>query len=207
MIQHIIRSVTFFGSSKGKSEDQDFEDAKRAATLVAQSGRKTVNGGGPGIMLAATQGANAVKGENTVVYYHPELATQFEGKESFNTAKTQYEETNYVDRTQKLLELGDLYLIFNGGTGTISEFGMAWGLARLYFGHHKPLILFGAFWFNVMKAFQENMKMRPEEYEVYKIVTKHEEIIPAIEAFENVISQNRHDHKQSLNNPESFLLL
>ena len=36
-------------------------------------------------------------------------------------------------------------MVFNGGTGTISEFGMAWGLARLYFGNHKPMVLFGRF--------------------------------------------------------------
>jgi len=52
---------------------------------------------------------------------------------------------NYVERTLKLLELGEIYVIFNGGTGTISEFGMAWGLARLYFGNHKPMVLFGQF--------------------------------------------------------------
>ena len=84
---------------------------------------------------------------------------------------------NYVERTLKLLELGDAYIVFKGGTGTISEFGMAWGLARLHFGHHKPLILFGSWWHEVIEAFGRNMCLRPEELQVYRIVSTPEEVL------------------------------
>jgi len=87
---------------------------------------------------------------------------------------------NYVERTVRLLEEGDIYIFFNGGTGTVSEFGMAWGLARLYFGHHKPLILFGEFWHEILEAFGRNMLIRPEEIRVYRIVTTPEEVLEEI---------------------------
>ena len=78
------------------------------------------------------------------------------------------------------MELGDAYVLFNGGTGTISEFGMAWGLARLYFGHHKPLILFGSFWHEVLEVIAKNMLIRPEEIRVYRIVTTPQEVLEEI---------------------------
>lgn len=204
----IIQSVTFFGWLGTPEDHPEFIAARSAAKMIAQSGRRIVNGGGPGIMLAATLGAKDAGGKTSVVYYKPKFATNFEGKVSENFADSQYEEENYVDRTKRLLELGDLYIICNGGSGTISEFAMAWGLARLYFGHHKPLILFGEFWHDIMKTFKREMHVRAEEYEVFKIITKVEDILPAVEEFERIIEKNRKEHPiNAENSNESFLLL
>ena len=81
-------------------------------------------------------------------------------------------------------------MIFDGGTGTISEFGMAWGLAKLYFGHHKPLILYGKFWENIMQAFKDNMILRPEELEVYKIVESVDGVLQAVSDFEHELQMS-----------------
>ncbi len=85
-------------------------------------------------------------------------------------------------------------MVFRGGTGTISGFGMAWGLARLYFGHHKPLILYGDFWNEVIKSFVENMRIRPEELKVYRVVNSPEEACQAIETFEGSLQSDDHAH-------------
>ena len=69
---------------------------------------------------------------------------------------------------------------------------MAWGLARLYMGHHKPLILYGKFWENIMATFMANMRMRPEEFQVYRIATTPEEVVESLEVFEFML---KHDHK------------
>jgi predicted Rossmann-fold nucleotide-binding protein len=69
---------------------------------------------------------------------------------------------------------------------------MAWGLARLYFGHHKPLILYGKFWKKIMKTFRENMMIRPEEMRVFKIVNSADEVLEALEDFEKEIQEGKH---------------
>src|SRR5258708_24428328 len=66
--KQIINSVTFFGCSCGEPGDPNFESAQAVAKEVALSGRRVVNGGGPGVMLAATLGAKAGKGKTTVYY-------------------------------------------------------------------------------------------------------------------------------------------
>lgn len=192
---HIIKSVTFFGWSSEPKYDDDFDAAYETSKLIAQSGRTIVNGGGPGLMLASTLGAKTGRGNTQVVYYKPELTTMYEGQAALNVADQSFEEANYILRTKRLLELGDAYIVFNGGTGTISEFAMAWGIARLYFGHHKPLILYGSFWHNVIDAFKKNMKMRPEEFEVFTIVNSPQEALGAIEDYETKIRNHRHKHK------------
>ena len=69
---------------------------------------------------------------------------------------------------------------------------MAWGLGRLYFGHHKPLILYGKFWENIVAAFLANMRMRPEEFQVYRIATNPEEVLKSLELFEVMLEHEEH---------------
>lgn len=206
MLTKAIKSVTFFGSSQVKPDDEIYESAFQVARLVAESGRRVVNGGGPGVMVAATLGAKDVKGKTSVVYYRPELTTEFEGMVAANIADESVEEKNYIHRTQRLLEMSDAYVIFNGGTGTISEFGMAWGVARLYFGHHKPLVLFGDFWHKVMETFKNEMKVREQEYKVFTIVNTPQQALSALENYEEILTKIRHDHK-NCNGVECFLFL
>ena len=195
-----LNSIAFFGCSQGNPGEPNFDNARVTATLVAQSGRIVVNGGGPGVMLAATVGAKEGNGKTQVVYYRPEKATMFEGPTASNYADLAFEEANYVARSQKLLEMGDAYIIFNGGTGTIAEFAMAWGVARLYYGHHKPLILFGDFWVDVMNAFSRNMMVRPEEYRVFTIVNTPQQAVAALESYEQQLAAHTDAHPECTGN-------
>ena len=72
---------------------------------------------------------------------------------------------------------------------------MAWGLARLYYGHHKPLILYGDFWQEIIFAFTKSMYIRPEERHVFKIVNKPQDVIDAIGELEKRIAEEVHKHK------------
>lgn len=199
-----INSVALFGCSDGVAGEPNFESARATAKIIAESGRRIVNGGGPGVMLAATLGAKEGGGKSTVVYYAPHHAVKFEGKASLNMADKHYKESNYIMRTKKLIELGDAYIVFNGGTGTISEFAMSWGVARLYFGHHKPLILYGEFWKKIMKSFEENMLTRPDEHKVYTFVNTPKEALLAIEKYDNMLNKAK---KNNFKDDEAKLFL
>ena len=75
---------------------------------------------------------------------------------------------------------------------------MAWGLARLYYGHHKPLILYGGFWNNIVESFVQNMRIRPEDLKVYHVVNSPEEAYEAINTFEELIDGREHtNHDES----------
>ncbi len=182
----LIKSVAFFGYSMSNETDDEFIGAYESARLVAQSGREVVNGGGPGVMYAATKGAKDAKGKVSVVYYDPKHASRFEGQAGINIADTSDKESNYIERTKRLMELGDAYVIFNGGTGTVSEFAMCWAVARLYFGKSKPIILYGPFWRNILDAFWKNMKVRPEEYRVLRYANSPQQVLHYIEEYEKM---------------------
>jgi len=176
----MIRNITILGYSQAKPGDELYQSTFEVAKALAEAGYNIVNGGGPGVMKAASEGAKAGGGKAIGVYFSPKGMINYEGRDSSNPIDEEVMMPNYVERTLKLLELGDIYIVFNGGTGTISEFGMAWGLARLYFGHHKPLILYGAFWHDILETIAKEMLLRDEELKVYRIVTTPQETLIAV---------------------------
>jgi uncharacterized protein (TIGR00725 family) len=188
----IIKRVAFFGDSAVKKSDPIYKDAFELAKLLASEGFTIVNGGGPGVMNASTQGAEAVHGETLSVTFYPKDAPGFEGRYVGNITDEEIVSTNYIDRMFKLMEHGDMFIIFKGGSGTISEFGTAWVLAKLYYGHHKPFILFGEFWEEIIDVLRKNLNLDHQELSVFEIVRKKEEVLPVIKRFEKKLQSVDH---------------
>lgn len=181
-----VTRIAFLGYADAKPGDGEYEAAYETAKILAENGYTIINGGGPGVMRAATDGAHAGGGQVICVTYYPlEKTPNYEGRDPANKFDQEVVTQNYIERTVKLLEMADVYLLFNGGTGTISEFGMAWGLARIHFGHHKPLILYGAWWHEIIEVIGKNMRLRPEELKVYHIVTTPEEVLIKVKSLES----------------------
>ncbi len=204
----LIDRIAVFGFADAKEGDGLFESVVDVTRSLAGVGYTIVDGGGPGVMRAATKGAQEAGGKTIGVTFYPKDAKNYEGKDPYNDVDEEIVTYNYVERTITLLKQGQVYVIFNGGTGTISEFGMAWGLARLYFGHHKPFILYGSFWLEIIEAFKKNMRLRPEELRVFKYASTPDEVIAAIHEFNEEIKSGVHPHiKLNSTDPESAFLL
>ena len=182
-----FKKIAVFGFADAKEGDQVWKDAFATAKLLAENGYTIVNGGGPGVMKAATLGAHAGGGKAIGISFYPKDAPLFEGRDRTNPIDEEIVTEHYIERTMKLLDTGDAYITFKGGTGTLSEFGMAWGLARLYFGHHKPFILFGNFWRDMLDAFEKNMYIRGEELKVYRIADTPEKVLAELQKLDGEI--------------------
>jgi uncharacterized protein (TIGR00725 family) len=186
-----IQQIAVFGYSDAKAGSKLYQEAFDVCKVLASAGYIIVDGGGPGVMEAASLGAKAGHGRVIGVTLYLEDSDNFEGRDENNLIDEEIKTTTYVERTLELMKQGQAYVIFNGGTGTISELGMAWGLARIYFGHHKPLILYGNFWKKIIKVLTENLLLRPEEKQVYRIVDSPAEVLKAIKEIEFEIESER----------------
>lgn len=193
MANGLIKHIAFFGDSQIEEENPVFQDALQAARMLAEKEYVIVNGGGPGVMYASTKGAQEVGGGTLTVTFSPRDATGFEGRYARNIGDEEIATTNYIERMFKLLENADIFIIFQGGSGTISEFGTAWVLAKLYYGHHKPFILFGDFWLEIIDALKKNMNLDDQELAVFEICTKVNEILPTIKRFEKKLQATSHE--------------
>lgn len=187
-----IKNIAFFGDADISETDETYKAAFDVAESLAEKGYVVVDGGGPGVMHAATAGAIKGGGKTVTVTFDPVNAPGFEGKYIGNVPDTEIVTTNYIERMFKLMENSDVFIIFKGGSGTISEFGTAWVLAKLYFGHHKPFILFGSFWAEIIDVFRKNMNIDSKELAVFEICNTEEEVLSAILRLEKKITERDH---------------
>jgi uncharacterized protein (TIGR00725 family) len=191
--KRVISRVAFFGYADAKPKSELYQRVYKTAQLLAGKDFTIVNGGGPGVMDASTKGAESVDGDTVAVTFYPEDAPGFEGRYVANVVDREIVTGNYIERMFKLLEVADIYIIFKGGTGTVSEFATAWALSRLYYGHHKPFLLYGDFWREVMDLLRKEFFMRGSEGDVYRIVDSPKDVLNAVKEFENQFQE--HDAK------------
>jgi uncharacterized protein (TIGR00725 family) len=116
-----LHRVTVFGSSAPRPGSPAYEQAYRIGGIVARHGLELVNGGYSGTMEASARGAREAGGQvagvtvRTFAYSAP------------NTWLTRIIETpDLFRRLATLLELGDLYVVLPGSTGTLVELSLAW---------------------------------------------------------------------------------
>ncbi len=189
-----IKSIAFFGDADISEADETYIAAFDVAEALAKEGYVVVDGGGPGVMEAATSGATKGGGKTISVTFDPVNAPGYEGKYVGNVTDQEIVTTNYIDRMFKLMEYGDAFIIFKGGSGTMSEFGTAWVLAKLYYGHHKPFILYGEHWIPIIDAIRDNMNIDAKEYSVFEICRTKDEVLRTVQKFAMQISLR--DHSQ-----------
>jgi uncharacterized protein (TIGR00725 family) len=191
-----FKRIAFFGDAAILENNSIYQTVFHAAQKLAKLGYVIVNGGGPGVMHAATLGAESVKGETVSVTFYPEHATGFEGRYLSNVTDKEIKTHNYIERMFVLMEQSDIFLLFKGGTGTISELGTAWVLAKLYYGHHKPFILVGSFWRPIIGAMHDNLFIDAKEMDVFRIVDGIDDIVPTMKKMEEALSKIDHTHCQ-----------
>jgi uncharacterized protein (TIGR00725 family) len=183
-----IKRIVIFGSADVDEKHPLYQETFNIARFLAYQGKVVVNGGGPGTMLAATQGAESVAGETVAVTFKPDDMPEFEGVDGQNKVDKTIIATNYIERMFGLMDQADAFICVRGGTGTLSEWATAWLLGHLYYGNHKPLILYGDFWHEVMRVVGEYFFIGEKEHEVYKIVRNEEELITALNEFESELA-------------------
>lgn len=181
---HLDR-VAFFGSADVSPDHPVYQDAYACAQQLASHGKIIVNGGGPGVMQASTQGAESVGGKIIGVTLHNiKDLPEFEGQSKDNHLTLEIKTKNYIERMFGLMSQADVFVCFYGGTGTLSEWATAWLLAHLYYGNHKPLVLYGSFWFEVMESINRNFLIGEKERNVYRIVENKNQLVAVIEGLE-----------------------
>jgi uncharacterized protein (TIGR00730 family) len=135
------RIITIFGSGRTKADDPAWALAAQTGKVLAQSGLTIANGGYGGTMLAAAQAARNVGGRTIGV-----TCSAF-GQNPANQYISQEIQTKTLDqRLDKLIELGDAYVVLPGGTGTLLELAKVWELKNKGFlPAEKPIILLGSY--------------------------------------------------------------
>lgn len=184
----LIKRVAFFGDADLKENDSAYKTATETARLLAENGYIIVNGGGPGIMRASTQGAKLVGGRVELVIIDPKKEPDnYEGsdKENVEYASKVYKMANIENRVSKLVEIADAFVVFKGGTGTLAEVGLVWEMAKFEYGHHEPVIFVGKEWRKIVKEIVTKLNFEEKEKRVVTVVEEAGDVIKALKMVGN----------------------
>lgn len=188
-----IKRVAIFGDAEAQKTDRHFIDAYNTAKLLGQMGYITLNGGGPGVMLAATLGAKVGGGKvEIVVIETKKKLNSYEGSSEDNCkmADKVIKTKNYLERMGKLVEMADAYIILKGGVGTLSEVGLAWQMAKFDYGHHKPLIFLGRSINQAIDDLVTKLNFDKMEIDLYEEVVTPEEAMEVIKNKKGKFQEN-----------------
>ena len=86
-------------------------------------------------------------------------------------------EQKLFERITKLLELGDAYVILQGGTGTLLEFAAIWEYANKNLQPQKPIICHSQMWKEIVGVMNKQMIIENRRTDLVKCCDSVDEIV------------------------------
>lgn len=156
------KTITVFGSSMPKPGDEEYESAYKLGRLLGENGYNVCTGGYQGIMDAVSKGAS-------------EFGVEVFGVtvDIFGAVPSKYltqniEFNNLFDRINKLIELGDGFIILRGGTGTLVELSIVWEMVNKKLMNSKPICCHGEMWKPIVEEINRRMEFEARNTEIVK---------------------------------------
>jgi hypothetical protein len=120
---------------------------------LGRAGYTIANGGYGGTMEAAAQGAKLAQAPTIGVTCD---AFGRNGPNQWIDKEIRTSDLN--GRLEKLIQIGQGYVILPGGTGTLLEIAMVWELINKHFISSKPMIFMTDFWKPIIETVEKNDK-------------------------------------------------
>ena len=185
----VDKGVSIFGSARTGPDDQQYQDARETARLLAEAGFAIITGAGPGTMEAANRGAR--EGNGRSIGCNIELPFE-QGSNPY--VDTVIEFRYFFIRKLMFVKYSSAFIIFPGGFGTLDEAFEALTLIQTGKIYEFPVILFGRhYWAGLLRWLRSRAlvekKISPGDLDLI-IVTDD-----PVEAANAVISAHDMHHK------------
>lgn len=148
-------NITVFGSGNITDSNPLYGDAVSFGEIAAKNGFNIISGGYGGIMEAASKGAYLSGGKTKGI-------TVRIWSRNPNSYLTEIIQTDSLfERLLKLINFGDIYLFFEGGTGTLLELASIMELiSKGSISETKPVIFYRNYWKPVINLIENEPGVR-----------------------------------------------
>lgn len=144
--------MTVFGSSIPVNGEEQYENAFLLGSLLAKNNFDLCTGGNLGIMEAVSRAAK----ENGAKAIGITLKGSFGLHNEFLSEHIACD--TLFDRITRLINIGDAYVVLQGGTGTLLEFAAVWEFMNKKILKEKPIACYGQMWKGVIETIEEQIK-------------------------------------------------
>lgn len=153
-LHKIENAVSIFGSARTPNTDPYYQDTLTIAQMLSMRGISVISGGGPGIMEAANQGAQAgVKGKSVGL----NIMLPFEQTgNKFQDISIDFE--HFASRKVVFCQYADAFIAMPGGYGTLDELFEVLTLIQTGKMPAMPIILYGQqFWSGLLEWIESTL--------------------------------------------------
>ena len=165
------KTITVFGSSQPKEGQEEFETAYKLGALLAENNFNVCTGGFQGIMNAVSKGAVEKGGEATGI------TVDLWNAEPSKYLTREIKCTTLFERISKLVELGDGYVVLQGGTGTLLELAVVWEMMNKRMLDAKPVACFSSIWKEIVSAMDKQLEHENRPAKFVQTFDSIEEIV------------------------------
>ncbi|MCL4547494.1 MAG: LOG family protein [Bacteroidetes bacterium] len=161
--------VTVFGSSVPQPGDAEYEYAYQLGKKLAQNNANVCSGGFQGIMDAVSKGAREGGAEAvgvTLDIYNVHASKYLSQEIKCHTL---------FDRLKNLIEIGDAYVVLQGGTGTLLELALVWEYMNKNMIQTKPLACHSSLWKGIVDLMEKQIAKEKRRTGLIKCFTEIDE--------------------------------
>lgn len=150
-----MKRITIFGGSRVERGSDEYAEAQELGRALAEAGLEVITGGYNGVMEAVSRGAHEAGGHVIGVTVDV-IARNFERVPN-EYVKQEVRTAALLERIDKLIELGDGFVVLPGGVGTLVELSAVWNLAVLRALQDKPIVIVGRGWHSVLQTMLQEL--------------------------------------------------
>ncbi|GBD87978.1 LOG family protein YvdD [bacterium BMS3Abin03] len=165
------KTITVFGSSRPTEGEEEYKTAYELGFKLAGNNFNVCTGGYLGTMEAVSKGAAEAGGEATGV------TIKSWGKAGNRFLTHEIECNSLCERLNKLIELGDAYIVLQGGTGTLLELAAVWEFSNRGMIDHKPVVCHSLMWKEIVRVINKQMEYEGRSTNLVKSLETVEEIV------------------------------
>ena len=174
-------TISIFGSSRPMEGDDEYNIAYKLGRLLGENKFNVCTGGYYGIMEAVSKGAVEANRNATGV-----TVKGWSSKgNSFLTKEIKCD--SLFERLNKLIEIGDAYVILQGGTGTLLELAAVWEFTNKRIMKPKPIACHSSMWQGIISIM--NIQMLKEDRDT--------DLVRAFETVEDIVKYLREELKNT----------
>jgi len=165
------KRVTVFGSAFPKDGETEYDTAYKLGSLLAQKGFDLNTGGYMGIMEAVSKGVKENGGKATGITLSYVKSKPNIYLDNIISCDTLFE------RITKLIELGDAYIVMQGGTGTLLELAGVWEYLNKGLMKTKPVACYSLMWKEIGAIINKQLKIEGRDLNRISFFDDIEELV------------------------------
>ncbi|MCX6168894.1 MAG: LOG family protein [Ignavibacteriales bacterium] len=146
-----VKFVTVFGSSIPQEGEEEYKIAYRLGELLARKNISVCSGGFQGVMDGVSKGAkeNGAQAIGVTLDIYNAVASKYLTKQIVTHS--------LFDRLKNLVEIGDAYIVLQGGTGTLLELALVWEYMNKGMIPKKPFAVHSSLWKEITKVMEKQI--------------------------------------------------